>query len=336
MPSEASPVTKFSKDSASTQRRIVVGVDEAGYGPNIGPLIVAATAWRIPLSFSELDFSERLNERFSARSWSPGCTHIPLGDSKQLYSPGQGLRTLEAGLLAMHALLGKQHTSFESFMYSLVPQEFELEHPWYKQLPDVFPAIVDPIEVERLARLASTNMKQCDIDLLSMRAVVITESVFNAMLERFESKGRLLSTVTMGLVADMITAYDSAPIEIFCDRQGGRKRYSCVLAEGLPDDWFEVLSETSVRSSYRRQRCPDLRVHFSVGGDRFPPTALASMIAKYLREGLMESINEFWAKKVANLKSTAGYPVDAIRFRGQIESTAMQLGFAIQDWWRAC
>ena len=26
---------------------IVIGTDEAGYGPNLGPLVVAATAWRI-------------------------------------------------------------------------------------------------------------------------------------------------------------------------------------------------------------------------------------------------------------------------------------------------
>ena len=27
---------------------LIIGVDEAGYGPNLGPLAVCATAWRIP------------------------------------------------------------------------------------------------------------------------------------------------------------------------------------------------------------------------------------------------------------------------------------------------
>ena len=26
---------------------LVIGTDEAGYGPNLGPLVVAATAWRV-------------------------------------------------------------------------------------------------------------------------------------------------------------------------------------------------------------------------------------------------------------------------------------------------
>ena len=26
---------------------LVIGTDEAGYGPNLGPLVVAATAWQV-------------------------------------------------------------------------------------------------------------------------------------------------------------------------------------------------------------------------------------------------------------------------------------------------
>lgn len=335
MPSETTSATTFST-TKSSDGRIVVGIDEAGYGPNIGPLLIAATAWRIPLNCTESSFTERLSQYFSNRPWSPDCEHIPLGDSKQLYSPSTGLRTLAAGLLAMHAQLGENTTCFESLLSNFISKKFEPGHPWYERLPGDFPARLAPAEIERLASMASMHLEQCGVELLLMRALVITESEFNAMLDRLGSKGRLLSTVTMRLVAGMIDTYCQEPIEIFCDRQGGRKRYSCVLAESLPDDWFDVLSETPSRSSYRRQRLPDLSIHFSVGGDSFPPTALASMIAKYLREGLMASINDFWAGRVANLKPTAGYPEDAKRFRAQIESTSDRLGYSIGDWWRAC
>jgi ribonuclease HII len=62
--------------------------------------------------------------------------------------------------------------------------------------------------------------------------------------------------------------------------------------------------------------------------------ALASLIAKYLRERLMSQFNRFWTLRVPGLKPTAGYPVDARRFLDEIEPTRARLGIAIDDIWR--
>ncbi len=48
----------------SRDSRIVIGVDEAGYGPNIGPMLVAGTAWRVPKSLDENAFVELLGKPF--------------------------------------------------------------------------------------------------------------------------------------------------------------------------------------------------------------------------------------------------------------------------------
>ncbi len=60
------------------------------------------------------------------------------------------------------------------------------------------------------------------------------------------------------------------------------------------------------------------------------------MTAKYLRERLMASINRYWQSHVSDLQPTAGYPVDAKRYRSQIESKAMEMGHTIDQWWRVC
>lgn len=340
-------ITKESKlgtrRAAHDQGRVIIGVDEAGYGPNIGPLIVAATAWRVPSTISEAEFAARLGGQFLPQAWSQDCQHVPLGDSKQLYSPAVGLRTLEAGLLALLSQLDHLPRFDCGFADVLEALSRSAETPWrssqqawYARLPSDLPVTLPIEEVARLAGLAGQHLASCGIELLAVRACVVTESRFNAMLNRFGSKGRLLSTVTMELVTALLADHADSAVEVFCDRHGGRKKYSCVLLEAMPDEWFDTLDESPARSSYRRQRKPELRVHFSVGGDSFPPTALASMTAKYLRERLMSAINEFWCQHVVDLRPTAGYPGDARRFRDKIEAVAVELGHAVEDWWRTC
>ena len=330
--------------TANKQGRIVVGVDEAGYGPNIGPLVIAATTWRVPREITETAFAELLQEHFSTEPWSEGCQHVPLGDSKQLYTPAVGLRTLEAGLLALlDQLTHVDHQRFSGFGCVLeriarsaaAPWRAD-ELAWYSRLPTALPVALPAEEIARLACLARERLSEWGIELLSVQAKIVTESTFNRLMEKFGSKGRLLSTVTMQLIGEVLPSYEHCTIEVFCDRQGGRKKYSCVLLEAMPDDWFDTLDESPHRSSYRRQRDPELKFHFSVGGDSFPPTALASMTAKYLRERLMSAINDFWSEHVADLKPTAGYPNDSKRFRKQIEPVADRLGHAVEDWWRVC
>ncbi len=307
-------------------------------------MLVAGTAWSVPNSIDEKTFIDLLCTDFHTAAWSQECEHVPLGDSKQLYSPATGLRTLEAGLLAMLTQFSPQllEGSFPQLLRELDCfgpwcHEPTCDVPaWLQSLPEQLPLHVPSSEIARLGRTASTCLERHGIQLLSARAAVVLESEFNRAVEQLGSKGRLLSSVTMHVVMRLLQPFQQQRVEVFCDRQGGRKKYACVLLEAMPDEWFDTLAEQPLRSSYRRQRSPDLTFHFSVGGDSFAPTALASMTAKYLRERLMACINGYWQSHIADLQPTAGYPLDAKRFRAQIESTAMQLGFAPDQWWRVC
>jgi ribonuclease HII len=62
--------------------------------------------------------------------------------------------------------------------------------------------------------------------------------------------------------------------------------------------------------------------------------ALASMLAKYLREVCMRQFNRFWATHVPGLKPTAGYPVDARRFLADIRPAMAALGIPEEAVWR--
>ena len=58
------------------------------------------------------------------------------------------------------------------------------------------------------------------------------------------------------------------------------------------------------------------------------------MTAKYLRETAMRPFNEFWCARVPGLKPTAGYPVDAKRFKKQIATAQRELAIDDQILWR--
>src|SRR5215813_11143430 len=118
---------------------ILIGMDEAGYGPHLGPLVIAATAWHVgDDSWSSDSTAEcKQTKRRAAKSAgssvaiaapprrarkktvakdrvdlyrllqsvlakSPGERRIAIADSKLLYSPGNGYRQLERGL---HSIL---------------------------------------------------------------------------------------------------------------------------------------------------------------------------------------------------------------------------------------
>jgi hypothetical protein len=58
------------------------------------------------------------------------------------------------------------------------------------------------------------------------------------------------------------------------------------------------------------------------------------MTSKYLRELAMAAFNAFWQRHVPHLKPTAGYPVDAKRFKQDIAAAQSRLGIEDDLLWR--
>jgi hypothetical protein len=299
---------------------LLIATDEAGYGPKLGPLVIAATAWTIPadgLSHCEID-------ALFAGLRSPamiGKLKIKVDDSKAVFKPGGGLAGLHAVVSASHHACGRGAKTLAEILPCIAGEDFNTvtSTPWLNEFGEQAFLPADQTE-SLIAAWHATG-----IGLVDVQARIITAAAFNVACTGGRNKADLLAGATLGLAKKLIDAHASGHREVvvYCDRFGGRRYYSDVLQETFGDVFPSVIAESSDRSAYRMTidgRTID--VAFTVKGDRFTPVALSSMHAKYLRERMMESMNAHFQRLHRSdtpLRPTAGYPVDADRFLGDIE-----------------
>jgi hypothetical protein len=318
----------------------LIGTDEAGYGPNLGPLVISATVWEVPDGMPIEDLYRELapvvaSTPAAASRNKLNC--IAIADSKILYQSGKGLRLLERGLYCALAALGHRPSGWRDLWNILAPRSIESYDalPWYAGYDARIPLDCDPKEIEPAAQLLAEGLARAAIRLTCIRCRPVFEHEFNTLLDAHDSKGSLLSHATLELVAGLLASLPNGPILVLCDKHGGRSRYTSLLSRFFPDGFIEVRAEGRQESVYRFGP-PKRRVEFrfQAKAETHLPAALASMASKYLRELAMRALNSFWCNRVAGLAETAGYPEDALRFKAEIAITQRQLGIDDRALWR--
>jgi hypothetical protein len=334
----------------------VIGTDEAGYGPNLGPLLITATVWGAPDGTDADGLFDLLKGvvgrarpaaigRKAMTGKKPPArgkhgSEVPVfGDSKALYTSGHGLHRLEHGLWAAWDLLGWDLRTWRDVWQKLAPAALEhmessLFYSAYDQeLPRDWEINGDAKPNANgtwRAKFAQTGVK-----LLSIRSRAVFPEEFNRLMDRHESKGAALSNLTLGLVADVLKPLEKGPISVLCDKHGGRDHYAALLNEHFFDGFVEVRGEGRQLSTYRFGP-PERRIEFQfrAKAESCLPAALASMASKYLRELAMAAFNAFWISHLPDLAPTAGYPDDARRFQADIAAKQRELGIDDAVLWR--
>ena len=163
-----------------------------------------------------------------------------------------------------------------------------------------------------LADDLSTN----GIKLLELKSCCLDVAHYNKMVGSVKNKSRVLFTATSRLIQDAFDSFPCDELQVIVDRQGGRVHYRAILQRMFSDMELRILNENPSSSSYELQAGGRMmRLHFVVGADeRFLPVSLASMVSKYLRELLVANINRYFAGHWAELRPTAGYWKDGLRF----------------------
>jgi hypothetical protein len=318
---------------------LLIGTDEAGYGPNLGPLVVAATIWRTSEGADCHDLYERLEDVVCRKPLSGNRQEkrLAVADSKQLYRPGSDWGHLERAVLAGLAVTGKPVSSWTQVWPAVDPDsEVVLPAlPWHAGFELTLPRDIAASDVDWWQMRLGEALPARDVELVGVLARVVFPEEFNRRVDAVGSKGTLLSEVTLDLIKKCGEWGAGDLVTIRCDKHGGRSRYGPLLQATFPEYLIEVVREGRAQSVYRWGPANErVDISFVAGGEQFLPAALASMTAKYLRELAMLAFNQFWTSQLPGLRPTAGYPVDAKRFKAEITTTQRRLGITDESLWR--
>ena len=301
---------------------VLVGIDEAGFGPILGPLVVSSSTFSLPHNLLASDLWPILRKSISDRR-KRLAGRLLIADSKKAYSKSIGIKHLERTVLTALKCLGKEPATLAELLELLSPSCLERlsDYPWYEDIRD-YSLSIDAADKEIASAVLADDLASNGIELLDMKSRCLDVAYYNKMVAAVKNKANVLFSATCSLIKSAYDDFAGDDLQIIVDRQGGRVHYRKNLQRMFGDMELKILRESPSTSSYELQAGGKaMRVHFVVGADgRFLPVSLASMISKYLRELLIGSINRYFAGFGADLKPTAGYWKDGLRFIGDIET----------------
>ena len=376
-----------------------VGIDEAGYGPNLGPLTMAAAIFDFAADYAHAQGWNGRSTPPPFNLWSASAGRVTraggpehalwIDDSKSLYSTRRGRDRLDAALLTLltdSAAWSQPSLVLEDQLAAvgltdLVLNELDL---WNWHVPETSSTTPASPSALSSARSPLTNpfweAQRNGVSPLDHpgrwqvrppRAALLGPRRFEAWLHAplesprehsasFSSSHRLKrdtlppqtkADVHLRLFMNLLTqVWNDSPADLTiaqCDLHGGRRYYLKPLTDAFGAFCrVEVIEESPDARSYRltatdalglASKSPRrLVISFRAKADRDDAAvALASVVAKSLREGWMDRFNAFWIAHLPTLRPTAGYPLDARRFRDQIAPLAERLGLEPAVWWRS-
>ncbi|MHC4418488.1 MAG: hypothetical protein ACYSU6_07860 [Planctomycetota bacterium] len=295
---------------------VLVGIDEAGFGPILGPLVVSSSTFLLPHHLLTADLWKILQRSIGSRR-KHIAGRLLIADSKKAYSKSLGLKHLKRTVLAALECLGKTPETLTELLALLCPECLQRlsDYPWYEEVA-AHQLSADRADMAIASAVLADDLASNGIELLQLRSCCLDVAHYNKMVSSVKNKASVLFTATSRLIKEAFDNFAGDDLQIIIDRQGGRVRYCTHLQRMFPDMELKILQESPNNSSYELQAGRrTMRLHFAIGADdHFLPVSLASMVSKYLRELMVANINRYFAAHCTRLKPTAGYWKDGSRF----------------------
>ncbi|MHC4441093.1 MAG: hypothetical protein ACYTA5_00720 [Planctomycetota bacterium] len=316
------------------QTSTIIGIDEAGYGPLLGPLVVSAVVFDVPVNV--------LKQAPSAADgpdlWTllkTGITPKPakrdprlaVADSKKLHTKGR-INLLERAALCFCWQNSNRPTSLRSLLDCICPQITNQmqDYPWYADSDIKLPTECSHDDLATQRNALANTLSAAGIQFRGAWIEILPVGHFNKLVEATHNKAVVLFAQCTRLIQKIADELGPRPLRVWIDRHGGRTRYRRQLMTAFQDADLKILEESPDRSSYRlnRTNAPWMIRFVRKGEEHHLPVALASIFSKYIRELFMICFNRYWTHLVPGLRPTAGYYRDGNRFIADIDAIIAQ------------
>lgn len=299
-------------------RVIVVGVDENGLGPLLGPLVT--TAVTLDVECYQAGRLRRIGER------------IGVHDSKQTAGFGQMAWTESVVLALMEQLHGQVPRTFDELLTQLsldscdvlqmsCPQNAHAQC-WSAAL--TLPALNgDAREGEGVLR----RFARANIVVTRVRSALACAGTLNRSFALGGTRVAMDLALFERLLLDA-RAQQTQDVHAICGMVGGIRDYPEYFRALSPEHVTEG-KHTKLRRAYQVRGLGELQ--FVIDADALHlPVGLASMVGKYVRELSMERQNRFYRQHDATLTTGSGYH-DPVTKRFVAASAALRRRLQIVD-----
>ena len=164
-------------------------------------------------------------------------------------------------------------------------------------------------------------MTSAGVECAVLACETVPAAEFNRQVQAMGNKASVNLCCVMRRLDGLWRRFAQDELEVIVDRLGGRVHYLRSLQLCFADAMIRVVTEQPAHSRYQLRRGGSvMTVSFLQEAEgRHLPVALASMVAKYVRELLMIRMNDYFRGHLPGLRPTAGYFGDARRYLTEIK-----------------